>query len=193
MKKVSTAACVLAAALVVFASPASAQYYQYVAKFVCGVQNPVNPPGMPVLVPGQYYSAINVHNPTEGRAISFCKKFAIALPMEKAGQLTGYVVPNPSLAANNALEIDCADIRGYLQKPPAFFKGFAVIVSRTPLNVVVVYTGGTLPATTPNGQLATMDVETVPERRISVAPGCVLPGGGTDTSPTAPPQTPPVN
>jgi uncharacterized repeat protein (TIGR01451 family) len=158
------------ATLQVINCPSPLNYYQYSAKFVCGVQSTVPYPELPVLVPGVYYSAINVHNPTEDN-VRFCKKFVTASPGEQAGPLTQYFPA--SLGQNRALEIDCADIYKHTRvRPNSFLKGFAVIVSPTPLNVVVVYTGGTLPTTVTPGQLATMDVETVAERRTSVLPHC---------------------
>lgn len=37
-----------------------------------------------MVAPGVYFTAINVHNPSD-RVVSFRKKFTVALPMEKAG------------------------------------------------------------------------------------------------------------
>src|SRR3954465_9186320 len=52
--------------------------FQYAVKFICGRGDGK------VVAQGSYFTAINVHNPT-GDAVGFSKKFAVALPEEKAG------------------------------------------------------------------------------------------------------------
>ena len=52
--------------------------FQYAVKFVCGKSDGE------VVAPGKYWTAINVHNPTE-RVIKFRKKIVVALPSERPG------------------------------------------------------------------------------------------------------------
>lgn len=129
---------------------------QYAVKFVCG-----RSPGT-VVGPGIYFTAINVHNPAS-TAVGFTKKFAIALPLERPGPVSRLF--EARLGPDQALEIDCQDIRNHTQPTPAaptpaFLKGFAVIRTTTELDVVAVYT-----ATGATGQVQVFDIERVPPRR----------------------------
>jgi hypothetical protein len=126
--------------------------YQYAVKVVCGKSE-----GR-VVAPGQYFTAINIHNPTTD-AISFRKKFVVAFPDEKPGPVTPFF--GTRLGADEAVEIDCPEIFGRLPNVGDFIKGFVVIESEVDLDVVAVYTAGP-------GQVATMDVERVAARRIAV-------------------------
>lgn len=129
--------------------------YQYAVKFICGRQ-PM--PGQPqVLARGLYFTAINVHNPSED-SVGILKRFAVALPGEKAGPLSP--VFQASLKADEAFEIDCADIIKHLHAHGPFVKGFAIIESKTELDVVAVYT-----AAGSTGAVETMHIERVPVRR----------------------------
>ena len=131
--------------------------FQYAVKFVCG-KSPVQ--GQPqVVATGNYFTAINVHNPVND-TVTFRKKIAVALPNEKAGKVSGFF--DVALKADEALEIDCGDIYAHMQMHPTFLKGFVVIESKTELDVVAVYT-----AAGASGQVETMDVETVQPRRLS--------------------------
>ena len=138
--------------------------FQYAVKYVCGKSE------APVVAPGAYYTAINVHNPWT-KDVEFRKKFAIALPGEKQGPISKWFPTG--LGPDGAYEIDCPDILKHLDTK-GFTKGFVVIESRFELDVVAVYTaaGGT-------GRVETMDVETVKPRRI----GDVPPGGVPDLIP----------
>ena len=136
--------------------------YQYVVKFVCGKA----PEASRLLAPGEYFTAINVHNPNE-RGFAFRKKFAIALPGEKPGRVSKFF--DTKLGPDEAFEIDCPDILSHLDAS-RFAKGFAVIESDHELDVVAVYT-----ASGRSGTVETMDVEEVRARRRD--------GGGTDGKP----------
>ena len=57
--------------------------FQYAAKFVCGK------PSADEVAPGVYFTAINVHNPTE-RDVVFRKKVAIAGRREQLGPVSEY-------------------------------------------------------------------------------------------------------
>ena len=81
MRSILRASLLIAAVCV---TQAQAQQAQYSAKFVIGTSNGE------VLAPGQYFTAINVHNPT-GQAITIRKRFAIALPSERPGPVSPFV------------------------------------------------------------------------------------------------------
>jgi hypothetical protein len=137
------------------ASTAAAQEpkgFEYAVKFVCGKSDER------VVAPGEYFTAINVHNPNAG-VLAFKKKFAIALPGEKAGKVSRFF--DAKLGPDEAFEIDCPDIMERTGENASFLKGFAVIQSSLELDVVAVYTaaGG-------SGRVETMDVERVEARRV---------------------------
>jgi hypothetical protein len=105
--------------------------YQYAVKFVCGKSDGG------VVAPGQYWTAINVHNPT-GRGIRFQKRIAVALPSEQPGPVSRFF--NARLGPYEALEIDRDDIFKHAEATTDFLKGFVVIQSNVELDVVAVYT-----------------------------------------------------
>ena len=160
-------------ATLALASAAAAQQrpvVEYAVKFVCG-RAPVT--AMPVVAPGSYFTAINVHNPG-AQPLAFRKKFAIALPLEKAGPISKFF--DAKLGPDEALEIDCEDVfRAFAtagvpptQVPRRFLKGFAVIQltdTLGELDIVAVYT-----AAGATGQVETMELERVPARHVVVGP-----------------------
>jgi hypothetical protein len=124
----------------------------YAVKFICGKS-----PGK-IVAPGVYFTAVNVHNPTE-RGIAFKKKFAIALPSEKPGRVSKLF--EAKLGPDQALEIDCPDIARLTDTPPGeFVKGFVVLESATELDVVAVYT-----ASGRTEDVQVLEIERVPPRR----------------------------
>jgi hypothetical protein len=131
--------------------------FQYAVKFVCG-KSP-GPGQQQVVATGNYFTAINVHNPFND-TVKFRKKIAVALPNEKAGKVSPFF--DVALKDDQALEIDCDDIYKHMHMNQTFLKGFVVIESKTELDVVAVYT-----AAGASGQVETMDVETVQPRRLS--------------------------
>ena len=128
--------------------------FQYAAKFVCGKSD-----GR-VVAPGNYWTAINVHNPSASRIV-FQKKFAIGLPNEKAGPVSELfrAVLNP----DEALEIDREDIFRHSPLQADFLKGFVLIESAHELDVVSVYTAAAV-----DGQVQTLELERVAPRRREV-------------------------
>ncbi len=135
--------------------PPRAPLFQYAVKFVCGKS------AGEVVAPGTYFTAINVHNPTN-EEVHFRKKFAVALPGERPGPVSKFF--EAKLGPDEALEIDCPDIIRLAstpgEKPAAFLKGFVIIESDLELDVVVIYT-----AEGRGDQVETLDVERVPPRR----------------------------
>lgn len=133
--------------------------FQYTVKFVCGPGDEVQ------AVKGFYLTAINIHNPgvRAGDSVRFAKKVAIAFPGEQPGPVSRF--RKVTLRPNHALEIDCKDIRTFFPNTPLpeFIKGFVVILSPRPLDVVAVYTAKHL-----NGEVESIDVEHIPERRVNV-------------------------
>lgn len=128
--------------------------FQYAVKFVCGTSHG------DVAAPGEYWTAINVHNPTPANT-RFRKKIAIALPGEQPGPVSSFDVAR--LGPDEALEIDRKDIFKHAESEDEFLKGFVVIQSYVELDVVAVYTaaGG-------EKQVETLHTERVRPRRLEV-------------------------
>jgi hypothetical protein len=131
--------------------------FEYAAKFVIGKSNGE------VVAPGEYWTAINVHNPSK-QSVKFTKIFAVGLPSEKPGPRTKDPI-NTGLGSDEAFEIDRLDIVRHLMEvgfTADFIKGFVIIKSRTELDVVAVYT-----ATGATGMIETLHTERVPARRLA--------------------------
>lgn len=137
----------------------------YSVKFVCGFSSsPVGPfPSEPPVKPGNYATAINIHN-FHIFSVGLCKKAVLAPPeacmsasppegcLPIIGNFTGVF-----LHADQAFEVDCSDIVSLLKPSlrgttlPPFIKGFVEIVVLpnsnlagtppvNPLSVTGVYT-----------------------------------------------------
>ncbi len=131
--------------------------FNYAAKFVCGefdkFSDPVNPavPEGPVK-PGNYQTAINVHNPNS-ILVGLRKKAVLLFTGTAPSDQTVFEQPKPpgqflgvELPPDFGLEIDCQDIRKQLLGPgappaPDFIKGWVVILTNAPLDIEVVFTG----------------------------------------------------
>jgi hypothetical protein len=87
------------------------------------------------VAPGEYWTAVNVHNPSY-RTVEFSKKVAVAFP-KQAGPVSGF--EGLVLRGDEALEIDREDILRQAATDE-FVKGFVVIMSPQDLDVVAVYT-----------------------------------------------------
>ncbi len=111
---------------------------QYAVKIACGV---VPAPAGNILPPGQYFTAINVHNPSRCDTVTFRWKVAVGLQGLRVGPVSQFA--QASLGPDEALEIDCPDVMERLKAsgttPPTFVKGWVVIETEEPLDVVAVY------------------------------------------------------
>jgi hypothetical protein len=145
--------------------------YVYAAKFVCG--NPVADSalgGMGPVVPADYRTAINVHNP-QNIPVNFTKKVVLALSEFQPPRPPSEKIPF-GLKPDYAFEIDCQDIYkiGQYGNMP-FAKGFVVITSPLQLDMVGVYTSIS------SNNDTTLDVETVTPKLIPSIRG--IPPGNT--------------
>jgi len=157
---------------VVCVQQAQAQQTQYVAKFVIGTSNGE------VLSPGQYFTAINVHNPT-GQAVTIRKRFAIALPGEKPGPISQFA--STTIPPGAAIEIDTRDIHRHTNTPPGtFVKGFVVINSTGRLNVIGVYT-----ATGTSSRIDAMFLERVPASPLAAGAAAAVAAPDDEDRPAA--------
>ena len=123
-----------------------------------------------VVAPGEYWTAVNVHNPSL-RSAKFRFKVAVALP-RRAGPVSPF---HPlRLRADEALEIDRKTILELVDE--TFVKGFVVIESPSELDVVAVYTAA------PAKGVETIHTERVPARRMEIGLPDLLPSPGENGS-----------
>jgi hypothetical protein len=128
--------------------------YQYAAKFLCTANIPGTSQTTTALLPGIYQTAVNVHNPNR-QVAHLRKKIAVA-----SGQISGFI--EQKLGPDEATRIDCGDVQSFGLHLIHGFEGFLVIESTLSLDVVAVYTAGGRGA-----EVASLDVEHVPERKIA--------------------------
>ena len=143
--------------------------FLYSVKFICGLEQPptnLHPPQEPPVKPGNYATAVNVHNfgPTN---LCVAKKAVVAFPESQPGQLISPFI-SFKLVPDGAFEIDCTDIVSLLRVPtlPPFIKGFVEIQSSVQLNVQAVYTSQTChtsPSVAGCTSLGELALEVVPE------------------------------
>jgi hypothetical protein len=103
---------------------------EYAVRLVCGQAD------RPAVAPGTYFTAINIHNPGPAAARAQYKA-ATTLPNTEPGRVSPF--SGIELEADQALEIDCRDAWRLAQEQE-FLKGFVIVQSDTPLDVVAVYT-----------------------------------------------------
>lgn len=148
-------------------APAEAQLtgpvmpFEYAVKFVCR-RNLLNT--NQAVAPGNYFTAINVHNP--GGAVEFTYKSALA-PIGTPGKYTKFKSPFQVLKYDEAIEFDCniifqQFIANGINPPPGFFTGFFVIQSPRELDVVAVYTA--TPISPP--EVSSIQIERIPPRKV---------------------------
>ncbi|MDB6148023.1 MAG: hypothetical protein JWO45_1687, partial [Spartobacteria bacterium] len=125
--------------------------------------------------PGQYWTAVNIHNPHKCNKAHFRPKLAIANPLH-VGPVSAFFGPY-DLGPDEAFEIDRPHIATLWplifpgQTAPAFVKGYLVIESDIELDVVAVYTT----AQTATGPVTNFYTERVPARCVPVCEDLVLP------------------
>jgi hypothetical protein len=134
-------------------APAPRYRYQYAVKFLCTANLPGTSQSTTAVLPGVYQTAVNVHNPNP-RVARFRKKLAA-----RSGQVSAFV--NGQLEPDQAMCIDCGQVQDFGITFTHGFEGFLVIESTVSLDVVAVYTAGPR-----GGEVASIDVEHVPERRL---------------------------
>jgi hypothetical protein len=126
--------------------------FVYAAKFVCGVMPELPQPTEEGPVePGSYATAINIHNP-HAKPVVFLKKAVLLFDLDSKEVERLFEPPKPPSALHRAellpdwgMEVDCRDIRqellsGQASPAPVFIKGWVIIESPDPLDVVAVYT-----------------------------------------------------
>lgn len=151
-------------------TPDPDKVFQYAAKFICGIQEKDG--NILRLARGMYATSINIHNPGPKDA-DFRKRIALAYPPaeQKPGRVTDFV--KDKLGPGEALKVDCEDIsKNFLPQifPAAtpYVEGFVTIQSANRLDVVGVYTTGTLGWWSQLINRSSVDVEYIPGQLVSV-------------------------
>lgn len=128
---------------------------QYAVKFICG-----KPDGDSAAT-GEYLTSIDVHNP-QLVPLAFRKKFAIALPNEKAGPISTFFTAK--LCSDEAFTISCNEILARTATAAGkFLDGFVVLESDQELDVV-----GSYSAAGSTKLVETLELERVPPRRQTI-------------------------
>lgn len=136
-------------------APGRLTLYLYAAKFVCGKSGDQG-----IVAPGQYFTAINVHNASPTTKVRYIKRFAIALPEERPGRISEFFVG--SLGPDEAMGIDCANIYKHTGAAPGqFLEGYALLYSLGELDVVSIHTAGPR-------EVETLHTERVPVRKFVI-------------------------
>jgi hypothetical protein len=127
--------------------------YQYAVKFLCTANIPGTSQTSTAVLPGVYQTAVNIHNPNP-QVVRLRKKLAV-----RSGQISAFV--DSQLKPDEATSVDCSQVQTFGITLIHGFEGFLVIESTLSLDVVAVYTAGPR-----GGEVAGIDVEHVPERRL---------------------------
>jgi hypothetical protein len=132
--------------------------FQYAAKFICGKTDEDEAEhGKGLVADSLYFTTLNLHNPGETTATAKLK-FALAAPLGQPGTISPF--SDVTLAADQAVEVDCAQIRKLLNiTNDHLLDGFSVLESDSHFDLVSVYSAGH------HGKLETFGLERVPERK----------------------------
>ena len=141
--------------------PCPCKSFEYAVKIVSG--NHVNSPGIPpdgIIASGQYYTDINIHNPSTCSTITF--KWRVSIGLMVSDPITAPFLPwsKFTLRPGQSIEIDSPNILRATDRP--FTKGFVLIETPCELDIVAVYTSASSTA----GSVATFHTERVPAREV---------------------------
>ncbi|MGH7216735.1 MAG: hypothetical protein ACREIG_05820, partial [Nitrospiraceae bacterium] len=139
--------------------------FEYAPKIVCGLQEDQNDMR---LARGFYATAISIHNPNHSE-VKLSKKLALTFPPEE--QRPGKMMPlgKDILRPDQALEVDCMDIRRELFPhgfPTPYITGVVVIRSSASLDVTAVYTAAKPGGFLSSRKVTSIDVEQIREREV---------------------------
>jgi hypothetical protein len=132
----------------------SAYSFQYAVKFICTSNIPGTSQTTDAFVPGNYQTAVNIHNP-QNILVKIRKKIASPIGISKFF--------DGSLKPDAVERVTCSQLRDFDLHLIHGFEGFLVIESTHSLDVVAVYT-----ACGQGQQVSTMDVEQIKERKLQI-------------------------
>ena len=127
--------------------------FQYAVKVVCTANIPGTSQTSAAVLPGNYQTAVNIHNPNQ-EPVTLRKKIAVP------GQVTEFI--DGALAPDEVSQVTCREM---VQNFGITFihgvEGYLVIEGTHSLDVAAVYT-----ASKQGEQVESIDVEYVPERKV---------------------------
>jgi hypothetical protein len=127
--------------------------FQYAVKFICTSDTPGTSQQAPGLLPGNYETSVNIHNPGQPTA-KIRSKLAWPIEISKWQET--------ALKYDEVKQIACGAVQSYGLHVIHGFEGFLVIESTHSLDVIAVYTAA------PNGgQVSSIAVERAFERKIA--------------------------
>jgi hypothetical protein len=126
--------------------------FQYAVKFICMSNIPGTSQRSDSFVPGNYQTAVNIHNP-QTKAIKFRQKLASGIGIS--------AFLNGELGPDAVITMTCAQLNQFNLHLIHGFEGFLVIESTHSLDVTAVYT-----ASPHGGQVSGLDIEQIKERKI---------------------------
>lgn len=127
--------------------------FQYAAKFICTSNIPGTSQTSASLLPGNYQTAVNIHNPND-RPVKFRAKVSLGA----RGLISRFI--GGGLGPDEVTRFVCSDLRAKFGLTTIHgAEGFLVVESTESLDVVAVYTAGPV-----RGDVASIDVEKVRER-----------------------------
>jgi hypothetical protein len=148
--------------------------FQYAAKFTCGA---VPPGDTDRVIPGQYATAVAVHNP-QSRDVTLRKKIALVFPpgAEQPGRVSDFITLK--LGPDQALEVSCQEIPSEFlpDTTSPYVQGFLVIETTRSVDVTATYSAGPITITRPpsapsisasTSTVASVHVEHIRERALS--------------------------
>ncbi|MDX1939278.1 MAG: hypothetical protein SFU99_01935 [Saprospiraceae bacterium] len=131
---------------------ASPYKFQYAVKFICTSDIPGTSQQSPGLLPGNYQTAVNIHNPNK-TAVRLRKKLATV------GVISKWL--ESGLKYDEVEQVHCGHVQDFEIITIHGFEGFLVIESTQSLDVVAVYTAAPI-----GGQVSSIEVEQIRERKI---------------------------
>jgi hypothetical protein len=133
---------------------AARPHFQYAAKFICTTNAPGTSQTTSSLLPGNYTTVVNVHNPHEEK-VQLREKLALGPDHHTP------FYEEDVLGPDGMVRLDCETITRRFGPFIHGVEGFLVIECSHSLDVVAVYTAGPR-----GGEVASIDVEQVRERVI---------------------------
>ena len=124
--------------------------FQYAAKFICTSHLPGTSQTTDAFLPGNYQTAVNIHNPHE-------RKFDFRMKIASPIGISRWI--NVSIGPDEVMRITCKDLKKFRMRLIHGFEGFLVVESPCSLDLAAVYTAG-------KEYVSSIDVETVKERRL---------------------------
>lgn len=130
--------------------------------------------------PGNYATAINIHNPSLRTTVALYKRAVLAPPEQTPPQqIPPSAFQSYSLGPGYAVEVDCADIVTLLSTtdppPSGFIKGFVTILATAPLDIVRVYSAEPPAVTIPNPSDTTQtEIPGITQEMLNIEPQVVV-------------------